>query len=143
KPTLIENDEEVELNVLDVDALGGRNLATGENSGLDVLNRSTDKIKQSDMIVIALGTNMLESEAEYEQGIRDAVSLIRSHNPSAVIAMPGLYGYKDGTRSMERREDRNQIIYKLSDELNIEVMDIDSEIDSPEERTQHMDNQQV
>ncbi len=71
---------------VDVDGLSSRGLTGGGPSptGLEVINSSTEKIKASKAVVIALGTNAYDV-ATFGNDIKTAITAVKAANPEAKI----------------------------------------------------------
>lgn len=114
--------------VIHYNALGGRSL-TGEDSGVEAINNALPEIERADSVVIALGTNMIESaednEIAFDNQLRESIQTIRGVNPNIEILMPELVSFKDGTKMGARRDARNKVMQKLAEEGLINFIPLD------------------
>jgi hypothetical protein len=130
------------LDVSYIDAQVGRGLTKGRDDGLEVIGH-TEQLATADGVVLALGTNMVESEAAFGNGLRAAITEIRAKRPDTKIFVPYLFSFKDGTPSAQRRDVRNQLITHITQELDATPIKIDDHVDAPQERAAHMSADQV
>ncbi len=115
--------------IIHYDAAGSRPLV-GVNDGVSAIAKAEGAIKQADTLVIALGTNMPETESTYETSIRETVAHVRSLKADIKVVMPEIISFKDGTKMASRRDARNTIMKALASEglitfLPIEMPDED------------------
>jgi lysophospholipase L1-like esterase len=131
------------IQIKDFDAQVGRVLSKGEQSGLTVIDHSGAAIAGSQVVVLALGTNMVENEAEYKAALLEAISKIRTEQPNVRIVIPRLYSFRDGSAAARRRDQRNQIIEQVAAQTGVEAVDISQAVDTPAERQANMTADQV
>lgn len=115
---LTEIDVSHNFDVLRVDALESRPLTGNDISGLRAIETNADAIAISDITVIGLGTNAVETDKDYGEAIAQAITRIKEltkDNPHAKIAFIENYSYAEGSKSAERRNRRNEILNTVID----------------------------
>ena len=111
-------DEAHNLEISHIDARESRPLVGGDFSGLQAIEENQSAIAGSDITVIGLGTNAVETDDQYRDGVDHAITRIHEltkANPNAKIAFVENYSYEDGSKSGNRRERRNQILDEVID----------------------------
>ncbi len=112
---IAERDSKYGIRLESIDGVGGRPLVGGDIDGINTINDNEEAIENASMVIVGLGTNAVESDEQYEQGLQEAIQLIGDKNPAAKIAFITNYSYKEGSRSYQRRLDRNQILDSVAD----------------------------
>lgn len=120
-------DESFGIEISHIDAKESRPLVGGDFSGMLAIEQNQAAIAESNMVVIGLGTNAVETDEQYKQGVVQAIERINQINPNTKLAFIQNYSYKNGTKSAERRDRRNQILDDVLDDYkNAYVVSIDS-----------------
>lgn len=101
--------------IIHYDAAGSRPLL-GVNDGLAAIKRAMPHIEVADTLVLALGTNMPESEDEFKYVLTSAASNIQNAKPGIKIVIPQIIGFEGRPKMEQRRDARNGIIQRLADE---------------------------
>ncbi len=111
-----EMDIDFGVNVIALNARGGRPLSRGQDSGMDSIEGliTAGKIQDADVVYLAYGTNF-EEKIQFEQNLRKAIARIHEVSDAKVV-MPLIFS------QVKYRHSRNEIIMNVAKETGSEVI---------------------
>lgn len=104
-------------------------LAAGVSpTGLEAIDANQESIKQASVVVFEMGTNAIESDDAYRNGIAQAATKVRTFNPNTkiywvnLVALPVTNGQRTSA-NIAGYSKRNKIIQEVAAANNITVID--------------------